>query len=176
MVLAVLLAFAAGSFIYTHYEPRRARPDGYRAGWDSLPLETESTWSMQKTRREVVLNAFYVATPKLQHCNAEYFRGADSLATQLELLIQVRGGRAEFVYVNAEPKPELSPALLTCIERALERVSPVAHPALGTDEVKWRLGLSFLFHPPVEVEADAWWERFVPDSWRSGGNSSIHVG
>jgi hypothetical protein len=172
-----VLAAAFGVFLAQHYEPRRERPDGWRARWDALPLDTESVWSLQKTRREVVLQYFVEATDELAHCNAEYFRGTESTATQLELLITVDGGTATLVYAVGEQKPELPPGLVACVERALERSKPVKHPGLaGTNDTRWRMGLSFLFHPPLELPPTHWWDRFVPDAWKSGGNSSIHVG
>ncbi|MFT3710679.1 MAG: hypothetical protein QM817_23905 [Archangium sp.] len=177
VVLVVVLAAAFGVFVAKHYEPRRERTEGWRARWDALPLDTETVWSLQKTRREVVLQYFVESTDELAHCNAEYFRGTESVSTQLELLISVDGGVARLMYVVGEQKPELPAGLVACVERALERTKPVAHPGLaGTNDARWRMGLSFLFHPPLELPPTHWWDRFVPDAWKSGGNSSIHVG
>jgi hypothetical protein len=176
-VLVVVLAAGIGAFVASHHDPRRERGEGWRTRWDSLPLEGEAVWSMQRARREVVLQLFFEANDEIAHCNAEYFRGTEDASTQLELLLLVDGGAARVMYVVGEQKPELPPGLVSCVERALEKTRPVVHPALaGTNDVRWRLGLLFLFHPPVEVPATPWWHRFVPDAWKSGGNSSIHVG
>lgn len=177
LALAVLVLAAAALFLARHYEPRRERPEGWRTKWDSLPLDTETVWSLQKTRREVVQQFFFDATEELTHCNQEYFRGADSTPAQLELLIEVNGGVARLVYVVGEAKPEFPPGMVSCVERALEKAKPVTHPGLaGTTDTRWRMGLTFLFHPPVEVPPTRWWDALIPESWRSGGNSSIHVG
>jgi hypothetical protein len=175
--LGLLVAAALGVFLARHYEPRRARPEDWRTPWAELPLETETAWSLQRTRREVVQQFFFEATDELTHCNAEYFRGADSSPTQLELLIDVHGGAAELRYVIGENRPELPPGLVPCVERALEKTHPVRHPGLADlDDVRWRMGLTFLFHPPVELRPTHWWDALLPDAWRSGGNSAIHVG
>ncbi|MBL8914885.1 MAG: hypothetical protein JNM17_29540 [Archangium sp.] len=178
LAIVVLLAIVGVSvFVAQHYEPRRERPEGWRAKWDALPLDDESVWSLQKTRRDVVLQFFVRATDELTHCNQEYFRGTESTATKLELLIEVNGGAAKLMYAVGESKPEFPPGMVACVERALEKVQPVTHPGLaGTNDTRWRMGLNFLFHPPLELPPARWWDRFVPDSWKSGGNSSIHVG
>lgn len=177
LVVAILMLVGIGVFLAKHYEPRRERPDGWRTKWDALALDDESVWSLQETRRDVVLQFFVEATNELTHCNQEYFRGTEPTPAKLELLIEVNAGAARLVYVVGESKPEFPPGMVACVERALEKVKPMAHPGLaGTNDTRWRMGLTFLFHPPVEVPAVRWWERFVPDSWKSGGNSSIHVG
>lgn len=177
LVVGLIAIAAFAFFLAQHYEPRRPRPDGWRAKWDTLPLDTEAVWSLQKARREVVQQIFFQATDDLTHCNQEYFRGTESMPAQLELLIAVNNGAAQLLYVVGESRPEFPPGMIACVERALEKTQPVMHPGLaGTNDTRWRMGLTFLFHPPVEVPPTHWWDALIPDAWKSGGNSSIHVG
>lgn len=177
LVLIAVASVGLALFVRDHYQPRRARPQGWRQPWDSMPLETESGWSLDAPRREVLMQAFYQATPELSHCNNEYYRGTDSTPTKLELLVDVTQGSAQLLYVVAEPNAGLPPRLLSCVERALESTRAVRHPQLAGQTVRWRLGLNFLVHPPVELPKEHWWDRFVPDAWRDyDGDSSIHVG
>jgi hypothetical protein len=57
----------------------------------------------------------------------------------------------------------------------LERTTPVRARGLPASG-QWRLGLTFLLPPATELIDEPWWERFVPDAFRSGGSLPIHVG
>lgn len=175
-VFVALFAVSAGLFLRAHYEPRRERPDGWRASWDTVPLDPESAWSLNKPRREVMQHAFYQATNDLSHCNNEYFRGTEALPTKLELLVDVNNGLAQLTYVVAQPNPNLPPGLLACVERALEKTPPARHPLLEGKTERWRLSLNFLVHPAVELPETHWWTPLVPEAWRNYGESAIHVG
>ena len=176
LVAGLLLVGAFVAFVVSHYDPRRERPEGWRTPWDAQPLLPEGGWSLDTPKRDAMMALFYRATPELAHCSAEYFRGREPVSTPLELLIDVKGGAVQITYALATPQNELSPELLACVERALEGTPPWRDSDLAGKTERWRLGLKFLVHPPMTLRQAHWWDRFVPESWRSGGSSSIHVG
>lgn len=172
-VLVVLVA--ATVFVTTHFDPRRPRPEGWRTPWDALPLETESSWAPDVARRTLVQALFFEATPALTECTEEYFRGTEAVTVQLELLLEAVPEGVRLTYVVPEVRGDLPAGLMSCVERALEKGKPL--PVKGAKPgLRWRLGLSFVVNPVSELEPAPWWQRFVPDSWRSGGGSVIHVG
>ncbi|MFZ5441903.1 MAG: hypothetical protein ACOZQL_18000 [Myxococcota bacterium] len=170
-----VLALAVVSFVGSAWDPPRARGPGWRAPWDALPLETEERWAPDRQRRFLVQALFAGAVDELTECTEEYFHERDSKLVQLELLIEVGKGGAQLTWVVPESRPELEAGLLPCLTRALEKTKPVPAPgvAVGT---RWRLGLSFVLNPVDALVSPPWWQRFVPDDWRSGGGSAIHVG
>jgi hypothetical protein len=178
-VLMALVVLGLGAlvldFARRHYDPRRPRPEGWKAAWASAPLEPESSWAPDPLRRAVVQQLFLQASPGLTHCMQEYFHGAEGDAAQLELLIAIDEAGAALRFVESSSKPGLEPGLLPCVERVLERTTPVRARGLPASG-QWRLGLTFLLPPATELIDEPWWERFVPDAFRSGGSLPIHVG
>lgn len=170
----VVLVIAAVVVLSVLQRPRRARPDGYDAPWAALPVDDERAWAGDATRREVVTSLFVEAREAMQHCNEELYRAQESGAVTIELLlVQERDGmRLQFARAEALPQyPQLGP----CLERALEATGPAPNPGVAVGTV-WRLSAKVLLHPEHELPPIPWWHRFVPPSWRSGGDSAIHIG
>ena len=115
------------------------------------------------------------ASAQLAECSQEFSRTKEGGVAQLEVLLETGAAGTQVMFVVPTPKPELPPNLSTCIERALERTAPVVTPGLPVG-TKWRLSLAFLLPPLDELVTPPWWEPLVPESFRSGGSSAIHVG
>lgn len=174
LLAVVVLMSAVLAFVISAWDPPRPRPDGWRAPWDSLPLEDESAWAPQRARRFLVQELFAGAVDELTECSQEYYREPESKTVQLELLIEVAADGARLAFVVPEPRGELAPGLMPCVVRALEKTKPV--PTEFPAGTRWRLGLAFVLNPPAELKPAPWWQRFIPEAWRSGGGSAIHVG
>lgn len=175
VVVVLLLAVAGVRFVVSHYDPRRERPMGWNTPWASIPLEPEASWAVDPLKRGVMQRAFMDASAHLTECSQEFSRTKEGGVAQLEVLLETTAAGTRVMFVEPTPKPELPPTLLTCIERALERTAPVATPGLPAG-TKWRLSLTFLLPPLDELVTPPWWEALVPESFRSGGSSAIHVG
>jgi hypothetical protein len=171
----VLVVLASTLFVATHLDPRRPRPAGWRAPWDTLTLEPESVWAPDVARRTLVQALFFEATPALTECTEEYFRGVEAVTVQLELLFEAVPEGVRLTYVVPEVRGDLPAGLMPCVERALEKGKALPLKGAKAGD-RWRLGLAFVINPVSELAPAPWWQRFVPDSWRSGGGSIIHVG
>lgn len=171
---AVVLILGALLVLSVLERPRRARPADYDAPWAALPLDDERSWAADPVRREAVTRLFLEAREALQHCNEELYRAPESGAVTIELLMvqEQRGLRLQFARATASPGfPQLGP----CLEQALEATQPTPNPGVA-DGTRWRLSAKVLLHPEHELPPIPWWHRFVPPSWRSGGDSAIHIG
>ena len=170
----VVLVIAAVVVLSVLQRPRRARPDGYDAPWAALPVDDERAWAGDATRREVVTSLFVEAREAMQHCNEELYRAQESGAVTIELLLAQEASGMRLVFARAEVLPQF-PKLGRCLEQALEATDAAPNP--GTPEgTRWRLSAKVLLHPESELPPIPWWHRFVPPSWRSGGDSAIHIG
>jgi hypothetical protein len=154
--------------------PRRARPEGYDSLWVALPISDESDWALDAQRREVVMAIFLEARESLQHCNEELYRAPVSGAVTIELLMQQQPEGMQLLYARAEDLPQF-PQLGRCLEQALERTEPSPMPGISVG-TRWRLSAKIFLHPEDELPPIPWWHRLVPPSWRSGGDSAIHIG
>ena len=154
--------------------PRRARPEGYDSLWVALPISDESDWALDAQRREAVMAIFLEARESLQHCNEELYRAPESGAVTIELLLQQQPEGMQLLYARAEELPKF-PNLGRCLELALESTHPAPSPGISAG-TRWRLSAKILLHPEDELPPIPWWHRFVPPSWRSGGDSAIHIG
>ncbi len=174
ILLAVAIALVAALVISLLDPPRRPRPDGYRSAWDSLPLIKEGEWAVDTLQRGVVQGEFFLATDELAQCVRSH-RGGEGATVRLELLIETERGQTHLEFVDAEARPELPSGLVSCVTRALENAAPLPTPALP-EGTRWRLELSFLVPPVTDLPGVPWWERFIPERWRSGRPSGTHVG
>ncbi len=173
IAVAVVLAVTVLGFSVMQ-RPRRPRPEGYDSLWAALPVSDESNWAPDAQRREVVMAIFLEARESLQHCNEELYRAPTSGAVTIELLLQRQPEGMQLVYARAEDLPRF-PRLGRCLEQALEATQPASAPGIPAG-TRWRLSAKIFLHPEDELPPIPWWHRFVPPSWRSGGDSAIHIG
>ncbi len=166
----VLLGLSASLFLK---RPRRARPPGYEAPWAALSTVTQRDWAPDPTYREVVQAVFFEARAALEHCNEELYRRSEGAELEVELLMERTPEGMQLRFAHVPERPE-APRLATCIEQALESTAPA--PAALPPGTRWRLSAIILLHPEDELPPIPWWHRFVPPSWRSGGDSAIHIG
>ncbi len=174
IVLVVAIALVAALAVSLLDPPRRARPDGWRSAWDSLPLIKEGAWAVDTLQRGVVQGEFFLATDELAQCVRKH-RGGEGATVMLELLVETEHGQTHFEFVDAEARSELPAGLVSCVTRALENAAPLPTPALP-EGTRWRLEVSFLVPPVADLPRVPWWERFIPERWRSGRSSGAHVG
>jgi hypothetical protein len=144
--------------------PRRPRPEGYRSEWDKLPLLQEGDWSIDSVKRGVVQAQFFLSTEGLTHCVQRY--GGSGANVKLELLVETEHGVTHLEFVEAEPRTDLPEGLVSCVTRALEAADPIPTPALA-EGTKWRLELNFLVPPLADLPRVKWWDRFIPERWRT---------
>ena len=174
ILLVVVIALVALLAFSLLEPPRRARPEGWRSAWDSLPLIKEGEWAVDTLQRGVVQGEFFLATDELAACVRKN-RGGEGATVKLELLVETEHGQTHFEFVDAEPRSDLPSGLVSCVTRALENAAPLPTPALP-EGTRWRLELSFLVPPVTDLPKGPWWERFIPERWRSGRSSGTHVG
>lgn len=173
--LAVVVMFVGLALALVVQRPRRPRPDGFDAPWAGLPLLPERDWATDPPKRDVVQAVFLEANEQLTHCNQEHWREEAGSAAKLELLFAQEARGMQLLFVRAEPDPALPALLLPCFEQALEKASPVPTAGLAGG-TRWRISVHLLIHPAGELPPESWWHRYVPQSWRSGGDSAIHIG
>ncbi|PZR14508.1 MAG: hypothetical protein DI536_10660 [Archangium gephyra] len=173
IVLFMLLALAVGLALLWQ-RPRRPRPEGFDAPWAALPELMERDWSTDASKRDAVQALFIEASEQLQHCNQEHWREEEGSVVKLSLLLERQPDGMQLMFVKSAPRAELPPLLLSCFEQALEKTRPV--PSTEPVGARWRLLVHVLIHPASELPPEPWWHRFVPQSWRSGGDSAIHIG
>lgn len=173
VLIFVLLALGI-ALALVWQRPRRARPEGFDAPWAAMPELVERDWSTDAPKRDAVQAIFIEASEQLQHCNQEHWRSTDGDVVKLDLLLEQQPDGMQLRFVRSPQRPDFPPFLLTCFERALENTRPVPSPEpVGTH---WKLSVHMLVHAVGELPPEPWWHRFVPQSWRSGGDSAIHIG
>lgn len=171
-----VLAIVFFVFVATHFDPRRARPDGWKTPWESVPLEPESQWALDAVRRDAMQRLFMQVSGELSHCSAEYVHEAGTNdVVMLELLLEADQTGPRIMFVEAAPRPDLPGGLIACVTRALERTRPSKSQGVSPG-TRWRLEHSFLLHQADEMPLEPWWESYVPDTFKSGGAAPIHVG
>ncbi len=175
VVIALVVLFVAIVLALVIQRPRRPRPEGFDAPWASLPETIERDWSTDVLKRGVIQDVFSAVSEELQHCNMELYRLADGDVVKADLLFEQQAAGMQLMFVRMPERPTLPPLLLPCFEQALERSRPVPNTGLAVG-TRWRLGVHMLIHPVADLPPEPWWHRFVPQSWRSGGDSVIHVG
>ena len=161
-------------FVWTHYEPRRERPEGWEATWAAVPLQPESVWAVQPAQREVMQQLFMQVGERLSHCSAEWVH-TELPPLELELFIEADAVGPRVLFAKAVAAAEVPAPLAPCVERALEQTRPVKESGV-TPGRRWRLHHSFLLHLPDELRPEPWYERFVPDSFKSGGSAPVYMG
>ena len=175
VVTLLLLVAVAIAAVLLMQRPRRPRPEGFDAPWSQLPESPEKDWATDVLRSSTVQAAFVQANEGLQHCNMEHYRLEAGDAVKLDLLFEQQPDGMQLMFVRLPTRSDLPALLLPCFEQALEATKPVPtrDVPVGT---RWRLGVHLLIHPASELPPEPWWYRFVPQSWRSGGDSAIHIG
>ncbi|GMU59580.1 MAG: hypothetical protein AMXMBFR34_13430 [Myxococcaceae bacterium] len=171
--LVVLLLGVAGLLVFKR--PPRARPPGYDAPWASLPESPEQEWGVDPVKRSVVQEVFTVANEDLEHCNIEHYGGAQDDLVVFDLLFEQQPGGMQLVFAREVPRNDLPALLLPCFAQALERTPPVKRSGLEPG-ARWRVTVHLTVHAAGDLPPPPWWHRFVPDSWKSGGGSAIHIG
>lgn len=175
VVISLVVLFVAIALALVVQRPRRPRPTGFDAPWASFPETIERDWSTDALKRGVIQEIFAAASEDLQHCNMEHYRLPEGDVVKVDLLFEQEADGMQLMFARMPDRPTLSPLLLPCFEQALERSKPVPNTGLAVG-TRWRLGVHVLVHPVTELPPEPWWHRFVPQSWRSGGDSVIHVG
>lgn len=141
------------------YQPRRPRPEGWRAPWDGLALLKEGEWATDPLKRGVVQGEFFSASDQLEHCVRKY-EGNEGQVLVLELLVETERGGTHFEFVDADAHPVLSKQFVACVTGVLERAVPLPTPGLPVG-TRWRLQVHFLV-PPAQPAHGPWWKRLLP--------------
>ncbi|MGV3620741.1 MAG: hypothetical protein ACO1OB_07985 [Archangium sp.] len=173
VLLFVLLAVGVALALLWQ-RPRRPRPEGFDAPWAQLPELLERDWSTDAPKRDAVQAIFIEASEQMLHCNQEHWRETHGQVVKLTLLMEQRADGMQLRFVKSPQRDDLPALLLPCFEQALEKTKPVPSPE--RPGARWKLLVHVLIHPAADLPPEPWWHRFVPRSWRSGGDSAIHIG
>lgn len=172
--LFVLLLAAGGVAVLITWDPPRARPEGWKAEWAALPLEPELQWMADNAKRGSMIRSFMSVREELEECVEEYPPGSDGATLNVELLFEPESTGEKLEYFEVVSENGAPSGLATCLTREVERAPVVVMPAELRGQ--WRLALTYVIPAPGVIPPAPWWRRFVPEIFRCGGGSAVHVG
>lgn len=152
----------------------KPRPEGWRRDWEQLPLDAESSWSLDAVKRGAVQQGFLTATPALSRC-VQVYHPPEGQHLRLELYMETGAEGTELEWVDAAPNPAVPPNFVRCLVSALEGagVGPTPRVPAGT---RWRIEYHFLVPPLTDLPALPWWQRLFPGGWKSPRPSGNRAG
>lgn len=175
--VAALLVVGLGIVIALGlFEPKpKARPADWAKAWSAAPLELESDWSMNPSKRGALQQVFMAATGPLSRC-VQTHRPPEGQQVRLELFTETVAEGTEFEWVDAEETASVPAAFRQCVVAALEGTEEQPTPKIppGT---RWRLEYHFLVPPLTDLPPVPWWERYLPGLWHAPQpRKSSHAG